>query len=307
MTAHRIWFILRSWARNLVSLRAVAALLGSFGALWLLVEITTFYLSKTPVPDWLREHWWLFALVGVAVAATKCWPQTSVSCKLNGRDVSVEIAVGDLFSFPGALIVASNTTFDTRVSTELIAANSIQGAFTTKYYSNEAQLDAELAVGLSTAPAVQLDGPRKGKSHRYPVGTTVRLNPKGRTAYFVAISDINEHGVAEGTFEDLRISLAELWVFVGSRGLKETLVTPVLGTGYSRLTQTRAEVVREILTSFVAACSERVFSERLTIVLSPADMAKYDISLEELGTHLRYLCEFTQFVDSSRRASGRPA
>lgn len=306
MTFARLRFIVWSWVRNLLSVRAVTAVLSAFGALWLLVEITAFFFQSTTVPDWLRNQWWLFAILGVGIAAASCWPKTSVAYNLNGRDVSVEIAVGDVFAFPGALVVGSNTTFDTRVSPTLIAANSVQGRFTKTYYSDEAQLDSELAAGLNGVRSEQLQGHRQGKAVRYPIGTTVRLNPKGRRAYFVAIADINEHGVAEGSFEKLRVALAELWVHVGSRGLKEPLVMPVLGTGFSRLTQTRAEVVREIVKSFVAACSERVFADRLTIVLSPADMTKHRLSLDELGAFLNHICVYTDFSGGSRNAAGVP-
>jgi hypothetical protein len=308
MTFARLRFIVGRWVRNLVSVRALTAVLSAFGALWLLVEITAFFFQNTTVPDWLRGHWWLFAILGVGLAAARCWPKTSVACNLNGRDVIVEIAVGDVFEFSGAIVVGSNTTFDTRVSPPtLIAANSVQGRFTKTYYSDETQLDGELATGLSGVLSETLQGPRQGKAERYPIGTTVRLNPKGRRAYFVAIADINEHGVAEGSFEKLRVALAELWVHVGSRGLKEPLVMPVLGTGFSRLTQTRAEVVREIVKSFVAACSERVFADRLTIVLFPADMTKHGLSLDELGAFLKHMCVYTNFSDGSRHVAGRPA
>ncbi len=306
MKLARLRFILWTWVRNLFSVRATTAVLSAFGALWLLVEITAFFLESTTAPEWLRDHWWLFAIGGGGIAAAKCWPRLSVVHKLNGRDVTVEIAVGDIFSFPGALIVGSNTTFDTRVSPDLIAENSVQGAFTRKYFSDETQLDTELGAGLDSSRAGSLQGPRQGKALRYPIGTTVRLNPKGRTAYFVAIADINEHGVAESNFEKLQDSLAELWVYVGSRGLKEALVMPVLGTGFSRLTRTREEVVREIVKSFVAACSDRVFADRLTIVLSPGDMAKYHMSLDELGAFLRHVCIYTNFSGDSHHATGVP-
>ena len=306
MTFARLRFIAWTWVRNLFSVQAITAVLSAFGALWLLVQITAFFFQSTTAPDWLRDHWWLFAIGGGAIAAARCWPKTSVLYKLNGRDVSVEIAVGDVFSFSGALVVGSNTTFDTQVSPTLIAANSVQGTFTRKYYSNEDQLDTELAAGLNGVPSEPLQGQRQGKALRYPIGTTVRLNPKDRTAYFVAIADINEHGAAEGSFEKLRVSLAELWVYVGARGPKEPLVMPVLGTGFSRLTQTRAEVVREIVRSFVAACSERVFVDRLTIVLSPTDMTEHRLSLDELGDFVKHMCVYTEFSRNTHHAAGVP-
>jgi Thoeris protein ThsA, Macro domain len=303
----RMRFMLMMWIRGLISARAVTAILSSFGTLWVFIEIAAFFLQSTAIPQWLRDHWWLFAIIGAVTAIIKCRPRTVVSQKLNGRDVTVEIAIGDVFSFDGALIVGSNTTFDTRISPTLIAENSVQGTFTRRYFADEAKLDIEIEAALNTGQAQHLRGKREGKLDRYPIGTVVRLNPKGRSAYFVAIADINEHGVAAGTFEGLRVSLAEMWVYVGSRGLKERLVMPVLGTGFSRLPQTREQVVREIVKSFVAACSEHVFADRLTIVLSPNDVADYKISLDELGAFLGHVCFYTEFPTHAHGALGAPA
>ncbi len=302
----RLRFTLDAWLRGLFSARAATAVLSAFGTLWLFVEITTFFFASTSIPQWLRDHWWMFGIIGAAIAIMMCHPKTAVAQKLNGRDVTVEIAIGDVFSFDGAIIVGSNTTFDTRLAPTLIAESSVQGAFTRRYFADEMKLDDEIAAGLDAGKAQQLPGKRQGKSDRYPIGTVVRLNPKGRTAYFVAIADINEHGVAEGSFERLRISLAELWVYVGSRGLKERLVMPVLGTGFSRLPQTREQVVREIVKSFVAACSERVFADRLTIVISPQDVVEHKISIDELGAFLGHVCFYTEFSSGTQGALGAP-
>lgn len=306
MNCSRNCIYAKTWAHNLLSLQAVSAVLSSFGALWLAVEITAFFFANTKAPEIIRSLWWLFGGVGVLVAVMLRRPRLSVAQRLNGRDVTLEIAIGNVFSFPGALIVGTNTTFDTRISRELISEHSVQGAFTKRYYGDEAQLDAELSLGLSGLQSQPLTGQRPGKSCRYPMGTAVRLNLKERTAYFLAIADLNEHGVASASFDGLKDCLAKLWVFIGSRGLKEPLVIPVLGTGFCRLSQTREEVVREIVKSFVAACSEKTLSEKLTIVLTPHDVSKYRISLEELVAFLRHVCSYTDFAQGQRQAVGTP-
>ena len=292
-----------AWARNLFSMSALTVFLSTFGAIWLVVDITDFFFRDTGLH---ALRWW-FALVGGGISLWRCRPRTSVAHRLAGRDVTVKIAVDDVLSFPDTVIVGSNTSFDTMVSRKLISKDSVQGAFTKKYYTDESQLDLELANMLSGIVPETLQGQREGKSERYPVGTVVRLDPPGRRAYFVAIADMNEHGTAVSSFDMLKISLAELWVYIGSRGIKEPLVMPVLGTGSSRLTQTREDVVREIVRSFVAACSERVFTEHLTIVLSPRDVAKHQISLDELGSFLSCLCLYTDFSGNDSMAVGSPA
>ena len=119
---YRLRFMAVTWGRSLFSTRAATAVLSSLGVLWLFVEIAAFFFQATSFQEWLRNQWWLFAISGGVMAIIRCRPQTAVVHKLNGRDVTVEIAVGDVFSFDGAVIVGSNTTFDTQISPKLIAA-----------------------------------------------------------------------------------------------------------------------------------------------------------------------------------------
>lgn len=295
MNWHRKWYYLKIWGRNLLSLKALSAVLSSFGALWLSVQITTFFFQQTPIPNIIRGYWLVFAILGLSIAVFLCRPQLTVACKLKERDVTIEIAIGDLFSTPGALIIGTNTTFDTLISRNLISEKSIQGLFTRQYYGDAMQMDAEIARGLESIEYKTLEGKRNGKSNKYPMGTVVRLSPKERTAYLVAIADLNEHGVASSSFDSLKESLAKLWVFIGNRGLKEQLAMPVLGTGFSRLPQPREEIVREIIKSFVAACSEISFCDKLTIVLSPYDVAEHQIMIQDLGSYLNHICRYTTF------------
>lgn len=301
------WMYAKRWLRNLLSVRAVSALLSSFGALWLVVKITAFFFPETKAPETIRSLWYLFFAIGVFIAACMCRPRLTVCHRLIGRDTSIQIAIGDLFAFPGAVVVGTNTTFDTRISRDLISENSVQGAFTRKYYGGETQLDAELSSALAGIQGTPVTGPRIGKSNAYPMGTVARLTPRERTAYFLAIADINAHGVASGTFDGLKDALAQLWIFIGSRGLKEDVVMPVLGTGFCRLTQTREEIVREIVRSFVAACAERTFCTKLTIVLSPNDVAQHRISIDDLGMFVRHVCTYTEFATNAGTPVGKPA
>jgi hypothetical protein len=296
----------REWFKKLMSTEALTAFLSSFGFLWVAVQITTFVVNDPKYPNLIRGLWPLFGLAGVAYAAYKCRPHLSVSHKLNGRDVTIELVIGDVFALPGALVVGTNTTFDTHISRELISERSVQGTFTKRYYGDAEQLDREISSCLTNVPAEKLPQNRLGKAQRYPMGTCVRLNPKDRTVYFVAIADINEHGVAHVTFDDLKECLAKLWVFIDQRGLKEHLVMPVLGTGFGRLNQTREKIIHEIVASFVAACAERAFADHVTIVLTPSDVTDWHISLDELGSYLCHVCRYASVSSADQRAIGTP-
>ncbi len=291
--------LIKLWAKNLISLKAISAILSTFGSLWLFLEITSFFLGNSPITDKLREFWFIFLIAGSIIAIFICKPKLSYGCKLNNRDIHIELVIGDLFKYDGALIIGSNTTFDTKISRKLISEKSIQGQFTKKYYGDETQLDTEIKVGLQNITSEMLSGERIGKCNRYPIGTVVRLNPKERTAYIIAIAHINEHGVASGTFEELKQALANLWIFISQRGLKETIVMPIIGSGFTRLSQSREEIVREIIKSFVAACSMSTFCDRLTIVITQEDIEINKINMNELENYITHICKYTTFASNS--------
>ena len=93
--------------------------------------------------------------------------------------------------------------------------------------------------------------------------------------------------------EDLRAAMGGLWSFISESGGMERLRVPIIGTGYTRLTEQRSVIVRELLDSFIAACSERRFCESLTIIVAYQDYRKYNIDLEELGRYLAHICKYT--------------
>ena len=293
---HPFYGLLR-WAKACVSQIFVRALLSAFGFLWLFVEIIDYFWNN--LSPLVRQHDVWFLALGLVYAGWRCKPRERVSGRLAGRDVVIEIAVGNIYRFPGALVVGSNTTFDTQVSPQLISEESIQGQFTRRYYSNSQELDIAIARGLEELPFQELPGKRIGKAKRYDVGTVVKVMPKGRTGYFTAIADINEHGNASSDVERIRVALTKLWLFIGERGGRDPILMPVLGTGFSRVNVTREQIIRETIQSFVAACAEKVFCENLTVVISPRDAERHSIDLEKLGSYLAHVCEYTEVSSSS--------
>ena len=89
--------------------------------------------------------------------------------------------------------------------------------------------------------------------------------------------------------------------------MKEPLAIPVIGTGFTRLKQTREEVVHEIIKSFIAACSETTFADKLTIVIATQDIVKHHISLDDLGSFLRHECRYASFSRGNQEVIGTPA
>jgi hypothetical protein len=303
MNFGEIVFPLKHFLKNIISGKLISSILSSFGSLWLIVEIGTYFLGETSAMIIsIKKYWFVFLIIGFLIAIILSRPKFTIIGKLNKRDISIEVTIGNLFKQNGALVISSNTTFDTHVSKELISEKSIQGQFTRElYYGDETQLDKDIDFALQDIQPEILAEKRVGKNKKYPIGTTVKLNPKNQTVYMIAIAHINEYGVASSSYEDFKQALAYLWVFIGNRGLKENIAIPVIGTGFSRLLQSREEIIREIIKSYIAACSESTFSDKLTIVISPSDFEKHKINLDELEEYIAHLCKYTIFSNNSEK------
>ena len=214
---------------------------------WLVLRAACYVFSVSEVAIELLSYFWTdfekstrgnlwLLLVLVVVALTvgavsflhRCRKMLSVSEKLGDTDIWIELCVGDLFDASGGLIIGTNTTFETSMTNGFISEDSVQGQFTKRHYStNIEHLDRDLDQQLEGCPSSPLDDDRDGKKKRYDIGTVALLRGDGHATYFVAVADLNKHGVAEGSLENVRISLGKLWHFIGERGEFGSLAIPV--------------------------------------------------------------------------------
>ena len=268
----------------------------TLGTVWLFVKV----MSEFNIPTAHLTPSWLLLGLPLVVAIWSKRPIPFVRHKLRGQDVTVELRVGDIFKLGGAKVISTNTTFETDLD-GVISLGSLQGKFTKKLYDSIDHLDRDLEKALEGVET--LGAPRRGRTE-WPIGTVARLNPQGNTVYMVAVAQLNDHGVAQGTKEDVFRSLGMLWHFIGEEGEHEPVCIPILGTGRARVTVPREEMVKEIVRSFVAACGERKFTELLTVVISPNDYIKHQMDLDELGRYVKHVCENASF---SLAAAGHSA
>ena len=258
---------------------------------------------------WMLSAIVLFSLfVGIFCFLRKCAKMPSASHKLAETDILIEIRVDDIFNLEGEgeFVISTNTSFDTQISNDLISQDSLQGQFTLKYYRNNVQhLDHDIDKQLKNHEFALIEDNRKGKKKRYEIGTVVKLQPDGQVTYFVAVADMNEHGVATGSLEKMIECLGKLWHYIGEQGELGHLIVPVLGTGRARINVSREAMIREIIYSFIAAHSENKFCEKMTIIISDNDYRKYEIDLQELGGFLRHNCKYTDFKKKTDTGKGK--
>jgi hypothetical protein len=280
-------------------------LLSSFGALWLIAEIASFFSERAK--DFLISQWLLFGALGVVSALYSSWPKNSFSYILNNRDVIIEIRVADAFSIPGALVIPTNTTFDTDLNGLILRSPSIQGKFMREYYEGRFEhLDIDIGKQISKAgyAVTEVITGKPGKKYRYEIGTVVQLWKRNRVFYLLALTHISSNGRAVTTEEDLRVALAKLWYYISEHGDKSDIVIPVIGTGQARLFVRKEEVVQDIIRSFIASCSQKNYCSKLTIVIHPHDISKYRIDLDNLDSFLQFACKYVKFDSGKEQLIG---
>jgi hypothetical protein len=273
------------WRYALFSREALAKLLAVVGSLYLLLEILDFFGIYT------RGHYGRYAILPMLLFAViyvifTRRPVSRVIYKVRNKDYAIEVKIGDLFDQPGDVIISTNTTFDTDIASGLISSESLQGQLALKLFQGQtADIDRQLDAGLAHIPFTTRDN-APGKKNEYPIGTTAKVTTPGKIFYFVAMSRLNEHGTASSSVRDIEDALDGLWRFIAEQGEMRTLNMSLMGTGRGRIELPRKKMIERIAQSFADASREKVFSNKLVIVIRPQDAESFGVNLFEVRDYL---------------------
>jgi hypothetical protein len=253
----------------------ISEILKVFGALWLFVEVSSFF--SEPLSKEIKSFWWIFLVIGLVIIFIRLFPRKKFTFPISDRDCRIEVVLGDIFKQEGSVIVGSNTIFE--VDPKIISSKSIQGQFCEKYYKNTNELKNIIKKQYPNLPV--------------EFGTTIKVNGKDKTGYFCAIAELNQSNVAKSNFENLQKSLGVLWNYISSNSEKGTINIPIIGSGFSRISEKREVIVKEITRSFMAAITNYCFCDCLRIVIHTNDIKKHTFNLEEFLEFVGYITKFT--------------
>lgn len=299
----RFYFLPRHWKES--RSKIVNKDLWFLGAIWLIISLIHFFFKDlSPIPQTPKVFWIVFAISTLA-AIILTIPPLDVVEKIQGKDISIRILVGNIFNQLGDMVVSTNSTFDTTFKKDFISPNSIQGQLTKKEYDKIEHLDQEIDAELQNVVPVKVHERIGSKNKQYDIGTIIKLNHRsGFKSYWMALADVNEHGKPDGKFENLQICLESLWRYIGEKGHMNRLIMPVLGSGKTGINENRFTILKEIIFSFVALAKERKITEELVICILPSDITDEKVDIYDLSKYLNYQCKY-RYESSSRETTSK--
>lgn len=273
------------WRYALFSGEAIGKFFAVVGILYLCVDLAdAFNIYKKDQ----HSYYGLIILVVLAlmyVLSTRR-PLSRVSYKIPQKDFAVEVLIGDLFKIPGEVIISTSSTFDTDMSTGLIAVTSLQGQLATNYFNGQTtEIDRQIEVSLSREQFA-INDKRPGKKKEYSIGTVARVSAHSKNFYLVAMSHMDENGNASSDLKMIDEALEKLWVNLASKAEIGDIVMPLMGTGRGRVAYPRKKMIERIAQSFTDACNQRAFSNKLIIVVRPDDASKFSLNLFQVRDYL---------------------
>jgi len=272
------------WKDTIFTRRGGTDFLAAVGALNLLFGLLDFFrlVPKETIPKGM--FFVLLAIAALYVLVTRR-PKLKVSYKVPRRDLCIEVRIADLLDSKEDIVVSSNTTFDTDISSGLINPKSIQGQVLLRFFDGKSEeLDKQIRKSLTGAEHADALSP--GKKRRYPIGTVAKVTAHSKNFYFLAMAELNEHGTAQSDAGKLDQALDGLWAFVSKRGEFGPLAIPAIGSGRGRVQLPRRRIVEMIAQSFAYASREKIFANKLSIVLHPEDARQQEVNLFAVKDYL---------------------
>lgn len=282
-------------------------LFAPLGAAWTIYQI----LLQTRYADDIRnavDFWPLLLGFGLLIGSLRYWPKSTITKRLPNVDTEVSIKVGNIFSSRSPIVVAIPTTLQTTFDEDIISRRSVQGQFTLKYCKTESALSESLKAA---SKLIQENGTRVCPfSDRvlksYTPGEVFVVRDFDRTAYCVSFATFNEHGTAQITPDDFLDLLPKMWLGIRDRGDVGDLDVPLLSGRFARGGfDSRKEILREIIASFVAASAETRFVDKATFYISPSDYSKWGFSFDYFDRLLENARDDLQRKQIGQPLSGR--
>lgn len=149
------------------------------------------------------------------------------------KDTMITLKMADLLNIKdSAIVIPTNTTFDTTMDNCFISDKSIQGQFQKRMYGTDfSELNVALKNSLEECYPdhfeILTDRIRTNEK-RYDIGTVAKVTRQNQHYYFLAVADVSKSGKNENvTMANMTKALVGLWEYLTKEGHTEPITIPV--------------------------------------------------------------------------------
>ena len=295
-------------------LESLTGELNTLRGVWKLVYATggyvSFFFSSTvllkeiagydALEIWIKSYWQIVVLAALFISCFHNRKKINCCEKVSNCDMQISISVKDIFSnrTANSYVIPTNTFFRTKMDGEYISPDSVQGKFQLKFFKgNLCEMDMLISEGIKQQG---LQGKASvdcfGETMKYPIGTVVKIDYKGKHYYFVAINDVNQYGKPiDQSITNVDIALTSIADTIKKMGHYDSLCIPLLGSGKAAIQEATKENVFQRTVDFFIQSNDKLVS-KLIIAVNPKDYIDGKIDLNRMKKYLDYRCEFRKSV-----------
>ena len=182
------------------------------------------------------------------------------------------LKVGDIFKEEGWKAIGVNDFFDSVVDDDLVASKSLHGLVLSEFWAgNRGDWDDQIKSDLP-ARAGRYEHRPKGKSLRYPIGSTASASANGEKFLFVALgrTDISNNE-ASANVESFVCAVREMVSAARAKCAMETLIIPLMGSGLARVGAKHSLLVDLIISAILEESRKSLVTSEIIIVIHPSN------------------------------------
>lgn len=232
-------------------------------ALWGLCE-PIFSTIEEPV----NRYWFLipFGLISLIIAFVRAWPKNKIDFKISKSNTSVHLHFGDLFSSDGLIGIGVNEYFDSQIG-KPVSTESLHGYFIEKILGGKIQLFDESIKSELKGQHIAKDNREEGKSKKYEIGKTAKIEFGSKKYLLFALSKTNEKFEAYTNPSLLMKALNGLFDKARSECNGQNLNIPLVGSGLSRTGIPPKNLIELILIAILQSTKQSKITKNIVVVL----------------------------------------
>lgn len=264
--------------------------LAILGVVWTMTEIFDFF--ATNISDILRNHYILILILTLVISAIMQIRLIVIRKRIKGSDITIEVKVGNIFNQKGNKVIGVNTNFDTKVDNNFINPDSLHGQFINRYYKNNInKLDSEILTALTGRNIISNQSCNNGKTNRYKIGETIRIQHVDIDFFLLAYSDLSSDWCTTCSYDDIQEAISEFWMFIAnsSSNMKDINI-PIIGSKFAKLQITRTQIIKDLIRSFIISNKEKKLTSTFRIIVCPKDFKLLFNEWDDIKDFLEYNC-----------------